>query len=100
VDPEINRRGTWAKVQVIPDSFTQEDIIRQLQKLAENKRSVIVKCKGLAPNQQGQVTNLLDTLRCEERDPDFEWSLVQIDSVQKPVSRENIRAIKGGIYET
>jgi hypothetical protein len=93
VNPDINPRGTWAKVQVIQDSFTQEDIVIQLQKLAKNRRSVIDKCKGLAPNQQGQVTSLLDDLRCKERDLDFEWSLVQIDSVLKQVPRENIRTI-------
>lgn len=96
-DPKKEPRGTWARSEVIEERLTQEDITKQIKKL-DKGRSVTDKKKALAHNQQGQITNLVDNLASQERDRAFEWSLVQLDSVQKPVSLKGGR--KGGLYET
>ncbi|KAE9373473.1 hypothetical protein N431DRAFT_456252 [Stipitochalara longipes BDJ] len=98
-DPKKEGRGTWARSEIIEERWTQEEIIKQIKKLSESRRSVADKKKQLMPNQQGQVTTLVDNLASGERDGAFEWSLVQLDSVTKPIS-----ILKGGkrreMYET
>jgi hypothetical protein len=98
-DPKKEGRGTWARSEIIEERWGQEDIVKQIKKLSDSRRSVADKKKALMPNQQGQVTTLVDNLASGERDGAFEWSLVQLDSVTKPVS-----ILKGGkkreMYET
>lgn len=97
-DPKKERRGTWARAEIIEEHWPQEDILKQVKKLGESRRSVADKTKVLAPNMQNQITTLVDGLASGERDRAFEWSLVQLDTVQKPVSLRNGK--KGGLYET
>lgn len=85
-DPKKEGRGTWARSEIIEERWAQEDIIKQIKKLSERGRSVADKKKALMPNQQGQVTTLVDNLASTEVDRAFEWSLVQLDSVTKPIS--------------
>jgi hypothetical protein len=91
-------RGTWARAEIIEERWPQEDIIKQIKKLGESRRSVADKKKTLAPNMQGQITTLVDNLASTEGDRAFEWSLVQLDTVQKPVSLKGGK--RGGLYET
>lgn len=99
--PPIDKKGsaTWARAEVIEERFSQEDIIKQVKKLNENRRSLADKKSALAPNQQGQVTKLLDELVSKERDRAFEWSLAQLDSVVKRVNSKGGKR-GGGQYET
>jgi hypothetical protein len=100
-DPKKEGRGTWARSEIIEERWAQEDIIKQIKKLSERGRgrSVADKKKALMSNQQGQITTLIDNLASGEPDRVFEWSLVQLDSVTKPIS-----VLKGGkkreTYET
>lgn len=97
-DPKKERRGTWARAEIIEEHWPQEDILKQIKKLGERGRSVADKTKHLAPHMQSQITTLVDDLASRERDRAFEWSLVQLDTVQKPVSLRGGK--KGGLYET
>jgi hypothetical protein len=97
-NPKKERRGTWARVDVIEEHWPQEDILKQIKKLGERGRSVADRTKVLAPNMQTQITTLVDNLASTERDRAFEWSLVQLDTVQKPVSLKGGK--KSGLYET
>jgi len=97
-DPKKEGVGTWARAEVIEERLTQEDIIKQIKKLSIRKQSVADKKKALAHNMQGQITALVDDLASKERDRAFEWSLVQLDTVKRPVSLKGGR--KGGLYET
>ncbi len=97
-NPEKERRGTWARAEIIEEHWPQEDILKQIKKLSESRRSLADKTKVLAPNMQNQITTLVDDLASRERDRAFEWSLVQLDTVQKPVSLRGGK--KGGLYET
>jgi hypothetical protein len=91
-------RGTWARAEIIEERWPQDDIIKQIKKLGESRRSVADKKKALAHNMQGQITTLVDNLASTEGDRAFEWSLVQLDTVQKPVSLRGGK--RGGLYET
>ncbi|PMD21856.1 hypothetical protein NA56DRAFT_624836 [Hyaloscypha hepaticicola] len=93
-DPKKERIGTWARVEIIEEHWPQEDILKQIKKLGERGRSVADKTKVMATNMQNQITTLVDSLASGERDRAFEWSLVQLDTVQKPVSLRNGK--KGG----
>lgn len=97
-DPKKEGRGTWARAEIIEERLAQEDIIKQIKKLNDRGRSVTDKKKSLAHNMQGQITTLVDELASKEPDRAFEWSLVQLDTVQKPVSLRGGR--RGGLYET
>jgi hypothetical protein len=98
-DPKKEGRGTWARSEITEERWAQEDIIKQIKKLSERGRSVADKKKALMPHQQGQITTLIDNLASTEPNGVFEWSLVQLDSVTKPIS-----VLKGGkkreAYET
>jgi hypothetical protein len=97
-DPKKEPRGTWARAEIIEERWPQEDILRQIKKLSDRGRSVADKKKELGHNMQGQITALVDDLASKERDRAFEWSLVQLDTVQKPVSLR--RGRRGSLYET
>jgi len=97
-DPKKERRGTWERVDIIEEHWPQEDILKQIKKLGERRRSVADKTKALAPNMKTQITTLVDNLASAERDRAFEWTLVQLDTFQKPVILKGGR--KSGLYET
>lgn len=98
-DPKKEGRGTWARSEITEERWSQEDMIKQIKKLGERSgRGVADKKKALMPNQQGQITTLLDNLASSEQDRAFEWSLVQLDSVTKPVSLKGSK--KREMYET
>jgi len=96
-DPKKEVVGTWARSEIIEERLAQEDIVKQIKKL-DRGRSVADKKKSLAQFQQGQITTLLDSCVNGERDPAFEWSLVQLETVQKPVSLKSGK--RRGLYET
>jgi hypothetical protein len=96
-DPKKQPRGTWERVDIIEEHWPQEHILKQIKMLDERGRSMTDKTKGLAPNMKTQITTLVDNLASTERDCAFEWSLVQLDTLQKPVSL--MRGKKGGLYE-
>lgn len=77
--------GTWARAEVTEKLLQQEQIIEEIKKLSETDRSVVDKKNALTPNQQGQVSAIVEDLVSRESDSDFEWTLVQLDSVTQPV---------------
>ncbi|RAL68639.1 hypothetical protein DID88_007351 [Monilinia fructigena] len=79
VIPTGKDKSTWAKAVVTEEALSQEDIAAQLRKLKESPKTISDKKGALFPNQQGQVNRLLDRLKNEEANPDFDWSLVQLD---------------------
>jgi len=95
---DAKERPTWARAEVIEEKFPQEEVSKQIKKLNESKRTVTDKKTALAPFQQGQITSLLDDLGSKEMDPNFQWSLVQISTREKPVSSRTTS--KKSLYET
>lgn len=83
VVPGVKEKSTWAKAVITEEALSQEDIAVQLKKLKESPQTIADKKAALYPNQQGQVNRLLDRLRTEETDPNFDWSLVQLERREK-----------------
>ncbi|KAG4434455.1 hypothetical protein IFR05_010065 [Cadophora sp. M221] len=96
---DVREKPTWARAEVIEEQFPQDDTIKKIKKLNESKRSVSDKKAALAQFQQGQITSLLDDLGSREPDQNFQWSLVQIDRKEKPVSSAR-GTTKKALYET
>jgi len=96
---DAKEKSTWARAEVIEEQFLPEEIIKQIKKLNESKRTVSDKKAALAQFQQGQITSLLDDLGSREMDQNFHWSLVQIDRKEKPVSSARGTS-KKTLYET
>jgi hypothetical protein len=96
-------RGTWLRAEVTEERLPQEDIINQIKKLSEKGRSAADRKKDMGYGIEGQISNLLDGIVFEERDRNFEWSLVQLDTVKKPVTSKGVSLkgeTKGSLYET
>ena len=89
-NPKI--KPTWAVAEVTEERFSQDEIAKQIKKLNKTRPSVAEKMTDLAPFQHKQVTKLLDDLITQQYDPNFQWSVVQLDR------RE--RALKHGKRET
>lgn len=51
------------------------------------KLSVTEKKQKLRNYQQSQVSKVIDELRLQEANPNYEWTLVQMDQKFKPVSK-------------
>lgn len=79
-------KPSWARAEVTEDRLDQADIKKQIKKLGEKGKSIAEKRAALAQFQQGQVTALLDDLASKEFDRNFEWSLVQMNRIEKEVS--------------
>jgi hypothetical protein len=96
-------RGTWLRVEVTEERLPQEDILNQIKKLGEKGRSAADKKKEMGHNIEGQIANLLDDITSQEHDQAFEWSLVQLNAVKKPVTPKGVSLkgeAKGSLYET
>ncbi|KAG0648835.1 hypothetical protein D0Z07_4934 [Hyphodiscus hymeniophilus] len=76
---DSKEKSTWAKSEITKEPLSQEDILREVKKLKENKRSVQDKKAALMQFQQGQVTRLMDEMMSSNHDPNFEWTLSELD---------------------
>jgi len=83
--------STWAQAQFTEESWPQEEISKQIQRLNEERTSVMEKKQNLARIQQLQVNIVLDDQIKGEQDLDFEWSLIQL---------EDILILRNGMKET
>lgn len=83
-DPK-KEKATWTRAEVTEERIAQEDIVKRVKKLNESRKTVREKKEALATFQQGQINSLLDDQASQERDPNFEWSLAQLDTKTKPV---------------
>lgn len=76
-------KANWQRVTISQDVYDQQDIIKKIRSLdmagAKAKRSVTDKKNKLAANQHTQVTRLLDEKIAYEYDPNFTWTLSQIE---------------------
>ena len=79
-DPK--EKATWAKSTITKETLSQEDISKALNRLEKTKQTVLDKKADLMQFQQGQVDRLMDELKANEHDPNFEWALSQIDRKQ------------------
>jgi len=85
-------KATWGVAEFAKEPLLSDDIAKEVKKLNEGTKTAGEKKAALYPYQQGQVSKLLDDLNNNERDPNFEWSLAQIDRKE--------RALKGKKAET
>lgn len=83
--PENPRhKSSWAVAEIYEERLAQPEIIKLIKRLNESKRTVSDKKAALQPYQTTQVNNVMDDLVATDQDPaNFEWALVQLDSVQK-----------------
>jgi hypothetical protein len=87
-----SEKGTWARVECIEQLLPQDEILKSLEKLRAEPRSMIDKKASLFPNQQAHVTHLLEELNEAEQDKNFEWALEQIERKE--------RLVKSGLRDT
>lgn len=80
-------RSTWAKSEHTRESWTQEEIVKQIKMLNES-HSVTERKQKLRHFQQSQVNSVLEGLKAAEYDDNFEWSLAQINQKFQPVGRQ------------
>lgn len=84
MDPK--EKATWARAEVVEERLAQGDILKQVKKLNDARGKIVTaaeKKAELAFFQSGQITKLLDQQATSEMDPNFVWSLAQIDTKQK-----------------
>ncbi|KAH8801611.1 hypothetical protein F5884DRAFT_521171 [Xylogone sp. PMI_703] len=77
-----NEKATWMRVEIVKEPLAQDVVALRVKKLDEQKekrKDITEKKAALYPNQQGQIARLLDELMSNERDPNFEWSLAQLE---------------------
>lgn len=78
--------STWARAEITEERLSQEVIAKQIKKLDdEDTHTVAEKKADLEMYQQGQVTTLIDSLASRETDRSFEWLLIQLDCIKKPI---------------
>ncbi|RDW94850.1 hypothetical protein BP5796_00613 [Coleophoma crateriformis] len=75
--------GTWAKAEIIPEVVAEEEIVKLIKNLNEKGPSAAEKMGKLFPFQQGQVTKILDHQRSIDKDPNFQWSLAQLNREER-----------------
>lgn len=73
-------KPNWQRVIITRDAFDQADVVKKIRALDKNGRSVTTKKKDLMPNQNIQVTKLLDEKNFTEFDKAFAWTLVQLET--------------------
>lgn len=79
-------KSTWARATVIPEKFEQGEIAKQIKRLSEkNRKSVAEQKAALTPFQCGQVSRVVDELVANDQDPNFVYTLAQIDSNQQAI---------------
>ena len=87
VATEEPEKSTWARAEVLQEEWSQKEIANRVEKLNESGRPVAEKKAALMSFQQGQVKKLLDELSDEKSDPNFEWSLAQLDRIERELER-------------
>jgi hypothetical protein len=88
VPVDTKEKPTWARAEITLESWSQEEILKQIRRLNERRVTVAEKKQALANYQQGQVTSVMDQLKTTETDGNFEWTLVQLDSEKKTLGKD------------
>jgi hypothetical protein len=70
---------SWAKALWQREVYDRESILKKLRALDSNTSSVTSKKAALGQHQSRQVSDILNEKAREEFDPNFEWTLRQID---------------------
>ncbi|RFU32801.1 hypothetical protein B7463_g3563, partial [Scytalidium lignicola] len=89
-------KATWMRVERVKESLFHDVITSRIKKLDEQMdkyRDIAEKKASLHPNQQDQITRLLDDLMRNEQDQNFEWSLAQLE-IKEGVLKEKGRKDK------
>ena len=81
-------KPTWARAEATLESWSQEEILKQIRRLNERRATITEKKQALATYQQGQVESVMDQLKKTEEYQDFEWTLVQLDSEKKTLGKD------------
>ncbi|KAF4621893.1 hypothetical protein G7Y89_g14452 [Cudoniella acicularis] len=93
-------KSTWARAEVVEEKLVRSEIISRIRKLNGGRESVGEKKASLQPFQQGQISSLLDDLATREHDPNFEYSLVQLDIKKRLISKvpKKMETVSMSIY--
>ena len=81
-------KPTWARAEATFESWSQEEILKQIRRLNERRATITEKKQALATYQQGQVESVIDQLKKTEEDQNFKWTLVQLDSEKKTLGKD------------
>lgn len=76
---KLASKPTWERVLITREAFDQKDIIKQIKDLDKKSPPVTTKRIALFPNQQTQISKLIDEKAAAESDSAFTWTLVQLD---------------------
>jgi hypothetical protein len=83
---KTQEQTTWAKSEHTRELWTQENIVTNIKELKDN-RIVSEKIEMLRHWQKRQVNHAFEGVKRAESDPNFEWSIVQIDQKFRPVGK-------------
>lgn len=73
---------SWTKCSLTEDPRSHDDITRSLLILDSKPPSVNKKRLSLRPDQQTQISRLHETMINNETDPEFQWSLRQLNLIR------------------
>lgn len=94
-DPPGHAGQTWARTQQTKEAFSQSDIIKHIKELRAKGPNVVRKQEQLFANQKTTITQLLDGLKTNERDPtQFELTLADLERNIAPVKHRGTGAKK------
>jgi hypothetical protein len=76
IEPHVPR--SWGRVAITQESAERHIVQQRVQQFQRNGGNVIEAKLRLSEDQSGQVTRIMDDLKCYERDTRFEWCWVEI----------------------
>jgi len=76
IGPHVPR--SWGRVAITQESAERHIVQQRVQNFQRNGGNVIEAKLRLTEDQSGQVTRIMDDLKCYERDARFEWCWVEI----------------------
>lgn len=81
LEPRLSR--SWGRVAITQESAERHLVQQRVQQFQRSGGNVIEAKLRLTEDQSGQVTRIMDDLKCFERDARFEWCWVEI-SIYNP----------------
>lgn len=76
-----NEEDAWARCNVVRESLNDREIIHRINELNKEGPTTIQKKASLSHNQQLHITRLLSSVTRSETDPNFQWTLAQLEKV-------------------
>ncbi|KAI1840598.1 hypothetical protein JX266_013202 [Neoarthrinium moseri] len=88
----------WTRCMVSQEYFNKEELEKRIQILDSQTDDVLEKKAALEPDQRAQIIHLLSTTNCRETNPNYDWSLRQIEIVKDRRGRRTKQVIAMLVY--